>query len=120
MQEITRAKRLSQALVHFVTALASLFTDQRMSDLSTRAKYKHFKTICGRTFGQFSNHFQFFFLEVMVVSLFVGHIFVRISSHDLPYHKSNRLFSRALFPNPVTCQLLRRRFVIRTSFYTPQ
>ena len=45
MYAIKRAKRLSQALVHFVTALASLFTDQRMSGLPIRAKYKHFKTI---------------------------------------------------------------------------
>ena len=29
--EIKRAKRLSQALVHFVTAFATLFADQRMS-----------------------------------------------------------------------------------------
>ena len=29
-----------------VTARASLFTDQRMSGLPTRARYKHYKTIC--------------------------------------------------------------------------
>ena len=44
MFEIKRAKRLSQAWVHFVTALASLLTDHRMSGLPIRARYKHFKT----------------------------------------------------------------------------
>ena len=43
MHEIKRAKRLSQALVHFVTARASLFTDQRMSSLPIRAKHLTFK-----------------------------------------------------------------------------
>ena len=42
------ADRLSQALVHFVTALASLLTDQRMSGLPTRARYKHFKTFVNK------------------------------------------------------------------------
>ena len=40
-----RAKGLSQALVHFVTARASLFADQRMSDLPVRAKYKLVSTV---------------------------------------------------------------------------
>ena len=35
MYEINRAKRLSQDLVHFVTARASLFTDHKISDLPT-------------------------------------------------------------------------------------
>ena len=50
MYEIKRAKRLSQALVHCVTALASLFKDQRMSSLTIRTKYKLFKTFCQHTF----------------------------------------------------------------------
>ena len=51
MHEINLAKRRSEALVHLVTERASLFTDQRMSGLPIRAKYKHFKTICEHTFG---------------------------------------------------------------------
>ena len=47
--EINLAKRLSQACVHLVTDLASLFTDQRMAGLPIRAKHKHFKTICEQT-----------------------------------------------------------------------
>ena len=47
---IARAKRLPQALVQFVTARPSLFTDQRMSGLPIRAKYKHVKTMCEHTF----------------------------------------------------------------------
>ena len=42
-------------------------------------------------------------------------IFPRISSHDLPHRKTKRSFSREIFPNQLTSQLLRRRFVIRTS-----
>ena len=38
MQEIERATRLSQALVHFVSGLASFFPDHRMSGLLLRAK----------------------------------------------------------------------------------
>ena len=34
----------------FVTALASLLTDQRISGLPMRARYKHFTTICEHTF----------------------------------------------------------------------
>ena len=33
-----------------MTAGASLLTDQRMSNLPIRAKYKHVKTICEHTF----------------------------------------------------------------------
>ena len=43
--EINRFWRLSQALVHFVMARASLFTDHKISGLPIRAKYKHFRTI---------------------------------------------------------------------------
>ena len=50
MYEIKRAKRLSQALVHLVTARASWFTDRKISGLPIRAKYKHFRTICEQTF----------------------------------------------------------------------
>ena len=36
MYEITRAKHLSQALVHFVTARASLFTDHNVQSAVAR------------------------------------------------------------------------------------
>ena len=48
--EINRFRRLSQALVHFVMDRASLFTDQRISRLPIRARYKHFRTIWEQTF----------------------------------------------------------------------
>ena len=50
MSDIKRFRRLSQALVHFVMDLASLFTDHRKSGLPIRAKYKHFRTILEHTF----------------------------------------------------------------------
>ena len=49
MLEIKRARRLSQALNHSVTARASLFTDHRMSGLPMRVKYRYFGTICEQT-----------------------------------------------------------------------
>ena len=49
MCEIKSAKRLSQALVHFVTARASLFTDHKISGLPIRAKSRHFRAIREQT-----------------------------------------------------------------------
>ena len=49
MYEIKRAKRLSHAFVHFVTARASLFTDHQISGLPIRAKYRHYSTMCQQT-----------------------------------------------------------------------
>ena len=50
MYEIKRAKRLSQALVHLVTARATVFTDHKISGPPMRAKYMHFRTIWAHTF----------------------------------------------------------------------
>ena len=58
MYEIKCAKRLSHALVHFVTPRASLFTDHKISGLPIRAKYRHFKTICGQTFDNSPTDFN--------------------------------------------------------------
>ena len=44
--------RLSQALVHFVTAPAHVFTYYKMYGLPIRAKYKHVKTIREHTFDK--------------------------------------------------------------------
>ena len=44
------ACRLSQALLHFVTDLATRLTVHKMSDLEMRARYKHVKTISAHTF----------------------------------------------------------------------
>ena len=44
-----RARRLSQALVHFVIARASLLTDHRIPGLPMRGKYTHFRTIWEHT-----------------------------------------------------------------------
>ena len=46
--------------LRFVTARASLCTDQRMSGLPLRHMYKHFKTIWEQTFDKCSHCFQFF------------------------------------------------------------
>ena len=47
--EIRRAKRLSHALVRFVTERANLFISNKISSLTIRAKYRHFRTICEQT-----------------------------------------------------------------------
>ena len=58
MQEIKRARRLSQALTHFVIARVSLLTVHRISGLPERAKYRHFRTIWEHSFDNFSYEFQ--------------------------------------------------------------
>ena len=104
MSEIKRAKRSLHALVHLVTARASLFTDQRMSGLPMRAKYKHFRTICEQTFWQFSNRSHVFCFKLMVVNAWccdfvklpscfyspVRNIVLHVSLHDLPYQGNMR------------------------------
>ena len=50
MYEIKRDCRLSHALVHLVTALASLLTDHRISSLPIRVKHRNFRTIWEHTF----------------------------------------------------------------------
>ena len=62
MYEVNRTKRSSQALVHFVTALASLFTDHGMSGLPLRAKYRQFTDA-----RQFSHCVQLSLLELVIV-----------------------------------------------------
>ena len=49
--QLKPAQRLSEALVNFFNARASLYRDQRISDLPMRAGYRHFKTICEQTFN---------------------------------------------------------------------
>ena len=49
------------AWVHFVTDLASLFTEHKMSGRPIRAKCKHCQEIFWAHFWQFSNWFQFIF-----------------------------------------------------------
>ena len=67
MYEINRFSRLSHALVHFVIDRASLFTDHKVSNLPTHAKYKHFRTIWEHTCDNSPKKNHFFFLEVMVI-----------------------------------------------------
>ena len=68
MYEINRFKLLSQALVHFVIDRASLFTDHRISGLTSRAKYKTFQNNSRAYMWQFSYRFHFFFFDVMVIN----------------------------------------------------
>ena len=57
-KNIKRLNRLSQALVHFVIDRARLFTDQRISGLPIRAKYKHFRTFCDDMFDNSPTDFN--------------------------------------------------------------
>ena len=115
MIQIKRAKRLSQALVHFVTARASLFKDQRTSSRPIPDHEQAFQDYLWAYFGHVFDRFQFFLFEVMVVqawsrdfvqlfSLFLCQFiifFPRISSHDLPCHKTKLLCSREVSPTQV-------------------
>ena len=61
------SSELSQARVHLVTPRASLFTDQRMSGLPIRAKYKHFKTMREQTSDMCPTDSKFLFLEMVII-----------------------------------------------------
>ena len=73
-------------------------------------------------FWQLFHRFQLFLFEVMVVNAWCTESFYsptrnvvsRISSRDLPCHKTKRSSSRAMSPSQAHFQLLWRRFVIRT------
>ena len=58
-----RTERLSQTRVHLVDARTNLFTNQRMSSVPIRVKYKHFKTIWERTSDNSPTRFQLLLLE---------------------------------------------------------
>ena len=121
MYEMKRAKRLSQALLHLVTALTSLFTDQRMSGLQFRAKYKHTSDNSpswsdGRPSKElrlFTTVLSFYFASPLYLS-------TRFFSHDLPYRMTTGLSLREVSHTQVISQLLKQRFVIRTSFCSLQ
>ena len=129
MQEIKRAWRRSQAPVHFVTALARLFTDQRMSSLPIRAKYEHFKTFCEQTSDtsqliwvllSWSGDHPSKDLRLCITArsfcLPVRNISQRIFEHVPPCRRTTLLFSCEAFPTLVIFQLLQQKLVIRTFF----
>ena len=107
-----RANRLSLSRVHYVTAVASLFTNLRMSSPPILAKYKNFKTICEHTSDNAPTVCSSSFFEVMVVKtwcrdlnqLLIVFVCQNATSfnHVLPYHKTKRLFLRQVSPNRVT------------------
>ena len=92
MYAIKRAERPPQTLVHFVTALASLFTDQRTSNLPIRAAYKHCGDNLRAYFWQVSNWFQFLLCEVMVVQARSWDSVQRLCPFYLSIHDFNALF----------------------------
>ena len=78
MHDIKRAERLSQAVVHFVTARVSLFTDRGMPRQPIRAKCKHCKTICEHTFDNSPTDSSSSCLKwLMIVQDMVWNLFIR-------------------------------------------
>ena len=57
----------SHALVYFVTARASLFTDHRTSGLQMRAKKRHVRTMRQQTFDNSPHRFQPLLLDLKTV-----------------------------------------------------
>ena len=99
----SKAKRLSQTFVHFVTARASLFTDHKISGPPIRAKYRHLRTIYEQTVD--NSPLTHFLLQndghpcmvlrlcKIVESFFsqVRNIYPHISLHDLPCHRTKKM-----------------------------
>ena len=134
MYEIYVVKRLSHALVNFVSAaLVSLFTDHRMSSLPICARCKQFKTICEHTCEKYPidswsstlnwwpskqgletvYSFQSCWSTVQSISL---NAFLSMS-----FHVVGPRYSLALdFPILEIFLLLQQKFVIRTFFCTHQ
>ena len=71
--EINRFRRLSQALVHFVMDRASLITDHENIRSSNSCQVYTFQNNLRAYFWQFSQGFQFFFFEMMVINAWSGH-----------------------------------------------
>ena len=106
MYEINRFRHLSQALVHFVIDLASLFTDHRISGLPIRAKYQHLRTIWEHTCDNSPTNFNSSSLKWLVVIDAWSRYFVELLSrlvcqltislhtflHDPPYHKTMKKY----------------------------
>ena len=89
-----RAKRLSHALVHFVTARATLFTDQKYKSTNT-CQIQTFQNNLGTNCGLYSYWLNFFFKKKLMVihdgvvtfeSFYwpIRNTFPHISLHDLP------------------------------------
>ena len=92
LQEIKRARRLSQALAHFVIARVSLFTIHRISGLPIRSKYRHFRTIWEHSFDNFSYGFQFFFFELMIIKTWSWYLIKLMSSLVCQFTKTFHTF----------------------------
>ena len=91
MSSIKRAKRLSHAFVHFVTARARLFTDHKVSSLPILAKYRHFTTICEQTVdksptGPFSSSLNWWSSMHGVATLYNCSVVLFASSQHLSTH----------------------------------
>ena len=124
------AMRLSQALVHFVTARTSLFTDQRMSGPPIRAKYGHFKTTWEHTLDNSPTVSNSSFLKLWssnegVETLCNCSVLLFTSSQFLSTHfwrmslcGTTQPSLREIFPTQVIFQLLQQKFVIRTCVWT--
>ena len=93
--------------IHFVTERASLFTDHRISDLPTRAKYRHFTTIWEQTVDNsptdiFSSSLNWWSsmhdlatsYNCCIVLFANSQYLPHISLHDLPWHRTMKISFR--------------------------
>ena len=118
-----------------MTHRANSFTDQRMSSLpilSNTSTSKQFESTLGKILQLFPTllflnwrslrHGMVWRPHAIAQLFFFAYskYFPRISSHNLLRFKTERLLSRETLPNQKTVHLLRRRFVIRTTFCIPQ
>ena len=114
--------------VHFVTDLANLLTDHRMSGRPVLARYKHFQTICEQTCDNspvLSNSSSFIWwsskqgLDTLCncsVFLLVSPPFHAFSRMTPPYRLTTLTLLNANFPTPAIVLLLQQKYLIRTFF----
>ena len=124
------SRKSHNAWVHFVTDLASLLTDHKMSGRPIRAKYKHLKTICEQIsdnsppdssssclnwWSSRQGLETFYNCSVFFFFLPIRSIAQRIFEHVPPCRRTTLLFVREVFATPVIFLLLQQKHVTQTS-----
>ena len=120
--KIERIKRLSQALVHIVTALASLLTDNEKVRSADARQTKAFQDNLRASFSQFSHNFHLLLLELLIIDTKSGDLpvcqfevsFQRICVRVLPCCRTTLSLVHFLFQSLATFPLLLRKFVTPT------
>ena len=98
-------------------SIANFFTNRRQSSRTIRAKYKIFQDNLRAYFWQFSNWFEFFLLELMIIQAKAWNCFEVAPLSCVPIHSIARRIIEDVLPVVATNNylLLQQKYVIQTS-----